>query len=512
MRSFTGDGRRVGAVTALGLVVAALGGCFPDYAVGAAGDASTGDDGQGGDASNIDSGAMGDGGPADGTLADGGDARAADSSAADTGAGDAGVGDASTADTSAGDTSMGDANAGDASAGDASAGDANASDAASVDSGVIGDAGPIPVVPNCGDMSGLQANSPWPMEGYCPAQRRRSPLPGPTTQPQEHWHKAIQATSSIAPLIMADGTVLAVSITTAPVTSTLYAYAPDGTPAWHWSPPSGDQITWSPAIANDGTIYVPCTNHVYGVVAGNVTVTSVGVGTRGDLVIGPGPILYVDDPSSTLWALHADGTKFWTASIPHAVDYMVPVFGNASTLYQVDNGGSVSTVTASGGTVSHLGTVDVTAAAEAMFAPDGALRIVTDATGRVWSMTTSGTVSWTWPALDAGSPGTPRTPAVGDSSEVYVAYGGSEVFQIDATGKQAWSTHTAPGCNAITLGSDGTVYAGCIDGLNAYDPSTNTRLWNLAGSTTGLDYSISIGRNDVLYVSCSDGSLYAIGP
>src|ERR1700722_5209634 len=91
----------------------ALASCFPDYRVG---------------------GAAGPG-------ADGGvnDASASDATT-----------DSGTADTDSGGTEAGaDAGGGEGGGGGDSGGD---------------DAGALPVVPGCGDMSGLQPNAPWPMQ------------------------------------------------------------------------------------------------------------------------------------------------------------------------------------------------------------------------------------------------------------------------------------------------------------------------------------------------------------
>jgi hypothetical protein len=376
-----------------------------------------------------------------------------------------------------------------------------------------GDAGPLPVVPSCGDMSGLQANAPWPMQGYCPTGRRRGPLPGPSQQPSVHWQKAVNVDSAFAPLVMADGTVLSISTTD----SKLWAYDADGNHRWTYSPPMPDTIQWGPALGSDGIIYVPCTSHIYGVDAAGAQVWQSDTdATRSNLVVGPGPLIYVTDATSQLVAYTANGHTKWTAALQSAVDYISPalgIVGSTPTLFQVTATGALWAVNAATGSASPLETVDSTVTAPTIFAPDGRLRISTSDTGRVWSVDTAGNVQWVWPDSDASLPGAARIPAVGDDSAVFVAHQGGEVVAIAADGGERWSTNTQPLCNAITLDAEGTVYTGCEDGLHAYDGATGSPAWSLSTPfASGLDYSISIGRGRMLYVNASDGTLYAVGP
>ena len=59
---------------------------------------------------------------------------------------------------------------------DAAGGDDGGTDGGNVNSGP----------PKCGDVGGLQANAPWPMEGACPTHVGRTTLPGPKN-PTQAW-------------------------------------------------------------------------------------------------------------------------------------------------------------------------------------------------------------------------------------------------------------------------------------------------------------------------------------
>jgi hypothetical protein len=81
-----------------------------------------------------------------------------------------------------------------------------------------------PVVPvgvrGCGDMTPYEANAPWPMSGYCPAQLWQSPFEGPATTPRLKWRQRLNKTPStgaggpravpplgVPPTISADGSL-----------------------------------------------------------------------------------------------------------------------------------------------------------------------------------------------------------------------------------------------------------------------------------------------------------------
>lgn len=393
---------------------------------------------------------------------------------------------------------------------DGRASDGSAMDGSALDSG---DAGPLPMLPSCGDMSGLQANAPWPMHGYCPGQRRSSPLPGPGpgTAPSIQWHQALQVDPGYTPLVMADGTVLAVSTQT----NTITALSPDGGTLWNWTAPSGDGIAWPPAVGADGVVYVPCLNHVYGVAddGGTAWTSTDSIPTRSPAVVGPGPTIYVDDTTSQLWAIGSTGVTLWGQPVhfDSPVDNMTPMLGVAgtSTLYQTTTTGELWAITPAGVPTKIGPGVAASTVYRVMAAPDGNLRITSDDHAFVWSVSPDGgAIVWTWASDDAGSDQA-RLPAVSDDSVVYMGLQSGPVVAIGPDGLRKWTTGDQALCNAITLDSAGVLYTGCDDGLHAYEPDGGL-LWKLKTFDGGLDYGISIGKGGVLYVAAGDGTIYAV--
>ncbi len=404
----------------------------------------------------------------------------------------------------------------DGSSGEGGTNDAPAAEGSSQTDGSAqdaGDAGPLPMLPSCGDMSGLQANAPWPMHGYCPGQRRSSPLPGPGpgAAPTIKWHQALQVDPGYTPLVMADGTVLAVSTKT----NTITALGPDGGAGWSWTAPSGDGIAWPPAVGADGTVYVPCVNHVYGVAddGGTAWTSSDSIGTRSPAVVGPGPTIYVDDTTGELWAINGTGVAVWgqPAQFSSAVDNMTPMFGVAgtSTLYQTTTTGELWAITPSGVATKIGPGVAPSSTYRVIAAPDGNLRITSDEHAFLWSVSPDGgQIVWTWASNDAGTD-MARLPAVSDDSVVYMGLQSGPVVAIAPDGTRKWTTGDQALCNAITLDSAGVLYTGCDDGLHAYEPDGGL-LWKVTTFDGGLDYGISIGAGGVLYVAAGDGTIYAV--
>ena len=65
-------------------------------------------------------------------------------------------------------------------------------------------------VPGC-DLGGLQAGAAWPMEGYCPSGRYRSPLVGPASAPVHKW-RWVGGELNVSPWVAADGTLYVASL------------------------------------------------------------------------------------------------------------------------------------------------------------------------------------------------------------------------------------------------------------------------------------------------------------
>ena len=98
---------------------------------------------------------------------------------------------------------------------------------------------------SCGDMSGLQAGSPWPMYAGCPSLQGRSDNPGPAV-PSLRWAFKTEGIAG-SPVLGQGGTVYLASYD-----KNLYAIHPDGQEKWRFT--AGGTIYGWPALRSDGSI------------------------------------------------------------------------------------------------------------------------------------------------------------------------------------------------------------------------------------------------------------------
>jgi len=371
----------------------------------------------------------------------------------------------------------------------------------------------------CGDTSGLQAGAPWPMDGYCPAKRRKSPYAGPSRTPTPHvkWSKKRAAIPQFAPLIAADGTIYMASDD-----MTLYAFDANGNQIARY--PIPDSIQWAPAIGSDGNVYVPCGSAMYKVSptimdGGVLTGTPFsGYGARGNLTMAPGPTLLFVDGTATLFALDTAGAERWHHQFGAPTDYMSPTLGADGFVYQYLANGDLNKVLLADGGATRIGGVTASTSAHIAVAPDGNVRLSLVEAMQLASMTPQGTVAWKFPLVDAGA-GQAFVFAIGDDSTTYLGVQTTSLLAIDRNGMKKWTGQTqGKDCWTATLDANEVVYAGCVDTIFALDPSNGSELWSLPLTPgTASAFSIAIGADNVLYVhtgtgfGTTDGTLWAIG-
>lgn len=317
----------------------------------------------------------------------------------------------------------------------------------------------------------------------------------------------------------------------------LYAFS-GNTGAPLWSFPTRGAIDSSPAVSQDGIVYVGSDDRkVYAVDAEDGTRVAVSatldgpvssspaIGADGFLYVGtdaPGRRFYKLNPHTlaTVWSVQVgvNGIVNCAAfSNDGSVVYFGARDGNAYALQVADG-------TAVAGWPVNLGT-DVFASSPVVDSA-GNIYIVNSA-GVVHSLTAAGVTRWTrdlgvpifaTPALAADGAGVPTALYVA-TCDISTGNDTSGVFSLDpATGTVAWRYPdlSVPGTPTITpissspaIGKDGTIYVGIWSGdVLALSP-TGTLLWSL---DTGdiVESSPAIGRDGKLYVGNHSGGIYAI--
>ena len=332
-------------------------------------------------------------------------------------------------------------------------GDATVPPEAGADAG--NDAGPSTIAATCGDMSGLQAGSPWPMSGFCPTRRGRSPYVGAQTSTVK-WTYPVGVSSDVA--IAADGTLYFGGFD-----GKLHAATPSGATKWSFPTSTAEAVLGSPAIAADGTIYFGAQDHNF------YALTPAGaqkwVYPCADVAsppnVGGDGTVYFTSKDHMLHAVDPQGKKRWEVALGGSDLYAQPVLSvDGATLYIADFDGSLYAVTSKAG------------------AP-------------LWSFPTSGLA---------------HTPAVGPDGAIYFGSGDKNLYALNADGTKRWAFLTgAEVGSAPALGENGVVYATSNDGkLYAID-SKGGSMWSYPSGRI-VTVAPTVDAAGAVYFMAADGA------
>jgi outer membrane protein assembly factor BamB len=344
---------------------------------------------------------------------------------------------------------------------------------ASIDSGkcrdgcgdsVLGPGGPI-VAPSplvCGDSSGLQSGSPWPMLGGCPTHIGRSPYVSAQTNTVK-WSTVVGGSITTGVSIGADGTLYSGA-------ADHKLYAVDAQGSVKWGAALGSTFgALVPAIAADGTIYSGNDDtNLYAVSAagavrwtypvGGTVFTSANVAGDGTVYVGGGT------NSHAMVAVNKDGTLRWTFATGNDV-LSSPALGFNGTAF--------------------VGCED----------------------NQLYAVDPTGKQTWQY-NVGEGS----QTPVVGIDGTLYFA-GKDSVCAVDGQGNLKWVTQTQNDASTPSIGADGTVYAVDSKGnLAAYEPTKGTPIWSTPLSDVDTSNQVVVGGDGTLYVGSTTGAFYAVSP
>ena len=322
----------------------------------------------------------------------------------------------------------------------------------------------LPLVTLC-TLFAAEANGqglpPWPMFRGDAAHTGRSTATAPDA-PSLDWMQNLDGLAySSASLDAAGNAYLGTS-------NSVTAFSRDGLRLWS-TPMDGYAIS-SPAIGQDGLIYVGNRDHnIYG----------------------------IDAASGAIRRTFTTGDEVWSSPVV-AADGTVYVGSFDGNLYALDTGSS-------GGRVVFSAGAEI--AASPAIGPNGNLYVAT-VEGRVLAVTPSG--SLLWQSLAGAGRGVIASPSVAGSA-VYVGALDGRLYAFDAqTGAALWSY--AAGDSLVSspaVGTDGTLFVASIEGrMHAVDPS-GTRQWErqLGGRIVS---SPALDGDGILFVGSLDGTLHAL--
>jgi predicted CxxxxCH...CXXCH cytochrome family protein len=377
-----------------------------------------------------------------------------------------------------------------------------------------------------------------------PRHTGHTPYTGPAT-PILYW--AFQANDGIAssPTIGHNGTIYvgAGGYYGGGKDSSLYAINPDGTLKWQFKtgntgpPRNYAGIFSSPAVANDGTIYVGSHDgHCYAI---DDSVTYGKLRWRAYLenwpgysspVIGPDGRIYVGGLSFYVYSFNPDGSVAWSYMTDWCV-FSSPAIGPNGLIYvgskdhhlycfdpATVDGAPEWSYAAGQFYDGHL--IDCSPA----IGPDGTVYFGTDPFGAAgqlpvpvdtsfFALNPDGSLKWRM-AL-GGTVGIESSPAIGPDGTIYVGSYDSCLYAIEDAGTEGvirWAFKSGGLVDASpTVDGEGTIYIGSNDSIMyALDPEDGSVRWSFA--TDGkIESSATIDGQGYLYFGSFDGKLYALG-
>jgi len=361
------------------------------------------------------------------------------------------------------------------------------------------------------DLGGLQVGSPWPMQGYCPSGRNRSPVVGPSSAPVHKW-QYLSGVVLAGPSVAADGTLFAA------MNQNVAALDPaDGGVRWTYSSGSdASSYRTMPTIAADDTLrFFDVAGGTYLILGLDAAVRSTvptGYVSRGGITLTGDGTLYFPDNTSTLVAMEGSGSILWTTS-GTSDDFIIPSVAANGTIFSATSEGTAVALSPDGGKRWDVLDAGGTYETSVAIAPDGTLRVAKQvaAGGTVYALDpSSGATLWSQKA----DPGPINGIAIADDGTTYVA-GSSFMTAWSSTGAAAGTSTN--GCLTPVVDPNGDVYALCANLLTSFDHTLGVR-WQVA-LPNFLGDSLTppvLAQNGFVYTSTSDavskGAIDAFGP
>lgn len=289
-----------------------------------------------------------------------------------------------------------------------------------------------------------------------------------------------------------------------PITS----WAQDGSLKWAF--PTWD-LTSSPAIAGDGTIYIPTFNGRLYAVSRYGTFkwmynTYDTVWFDSSPAIGADGTVYLGTLDGQLVALTPYGTRKWSYYTLYYIS-QTPAIGADGTIYVGGGSGELHAVNPDG-TAKWLFQVDNWAWIDSspVIGVDGTVYVGTGGDTKVYAINPDGTLKWTFQVAD-----NLNNPAIGADGTIYVGSWDRNLYAVNPDGTQKWVFQTGDTIySSPAIGVDGTIYIGSGDtNLYAINPD-GTLKW---ASATGGHFggTPAIGADGTIYVAAGE-SLFALNP
>ena len=284
------------------------------------------------------------------------------------------------------------------------------------------------------------------------------------------------------------------------------------TPAltWAFASPGAGQSMRAPSVGANGMIYVvadaPTAGsssaelhalRADGSEAWNALLGAAPTNAAGAPIVGLDGSIYVQiAQSGVIFAFTGDGSVRWQT--PPGSDSAGLTACSDGTLYTGLVDGTVAAVDPATGAIRWQFQADSAIASYAACGADGSIYAPTTTTKKLYALHPDGTSSWTLDLSDqATSP-----PTVGNDGTVYVGTLDGHVIAVAPAGTVAWSVTTAAAVTAIALGDGPTVYVASND-------LASTHVLSSIDGTGQVQWSASLSDGIQPPIVTPDGYVFA---
>ena len=283
-----------------------------------------------------------------------------------------------------------------------------------------------------------------------------------------------------------------------------------------WSALLRGDVRSSPAVDNQGNIYIAALNGVYsydsqGDKRWEFVIDQVKH-FRSSPAVGAGPVIYIGSTDGHLYAIDHEGNEKWRFATGDSI-VSSPVVGNDGTVYVGSDDDSLYAVRLDGTRKWAFGTGDEIKSSPA-YGPNGVVYIGSD-DGKLYAVDTTGVEEWSVTTQGAVR----SSPAISADGTIYFGSYDSKLYSVDPTGSVNWTYDTQGAVHSSpAIGEFGTIFFGSDDGKVYALNSDNSVAWTYqtgdavrSSPVVGyFAYQGPGGEREIVYVGSDDGKVYAI--
>jgi outer membrane protein assembly factor BamB len=290
-----------------------------------------------------------------------------------------------------------------------------------------------------------------------------------------------------------------------------------------WKFKTNGEIDSSPAIGNDGTVYIGSDDgNLYAIdsqTGDELWRFKTGAEIKSVPSVGPDGIIYFGSLDNFFYALNQNGALKWSINIGDYIFSSPAVTSDGRTIYVGASDNKFYAINSSGNVKWTYQTGHKIVSSPAI-GSDGIENVVYfGSLDRKFYALAADTGSLKW--IFQGNAEFYSSPAIDDKGQIYVGEcttGSAEtynfkLFSINVDGSKLWQFNGGPGFySSPAIGPNGKIYIGSWDGdFYILNSSGNTE-YSVSTTPYDINSSPAIGANGVVYVGSEDGNFYAIDP